>query len=86
MSSSAEARTHLDGDVALGNLPHVEPNGGDHVFIELTTLQERWKGEGRGRGPCCVAAHAHTHPLASSSDCITTVIYFTRQCHPNITL
>lgn len=62
MSSSAEARTHLDGDVALGNLPHVEPNGGDHVFIELTTLQERWKG-GAGEGTMlrrCTRAYTPT--------------------------
>ena len=25
----------LDGDVALGDLPHVEANGGNHVFVEL---------------------------------------------------
>lgn len=36
---------HLDGDVALGYLPHVKPDRRDHVFVELTTLQE-----GRGRG------------------------------------
>ena len=43
--------THLDGDVALGYLPHVEPDCRDHVLVELTALHRRGRGgEGRGVG------------------------------------
>ena len=38
--------THLDGDVALGYLPHVEPDCRDHVLVELTALHRRGRGEG----------------------------------------
>ena len=30
--------TNLYGHVALGDLPHVEAHGGNHVFTELTRL------------------------------------------------
>ena len=36
--------THLDGDVALGYLPHVEPDCRDHVLVELTALHRRGRG------------------------------------------
>jgi len=32
---------YLDGDVALGDFPHVESNGGNHVFAELTGLEHK---------------------------------------------
>ena len=35
--------TRLDGDVALGYLPHVESHSWNHVFIKLSTLQLRQK-------------------------------------------
>lgn len=36
----AEYRTYLYRHVAFGDLPHVEPHGGNHVFTELTRLPE----------------------------------------------
>lgn len=32
---SRNGTTNLDGDIALGDLPHVEANCGNHVFAEL---------------------------------------------------
>lgn len=32
--------TNLDGDVALGDLPHIEAHCGNHVFAELARLQD----------------------------------------------
>ena len=40
--------THLDGDVALGDLPHVEPDCRNHVLVELTALHWRRRGGGGG--------------------------------------
>lgn len=37
---SRNATTNLDGDIALGDLPHVEANCGDHVFAELARLKQ----------------------------------------------
>lgn len=34
-AAAARAGAHLDGHVALGDLPHVEAHGGDHVLVEL---------------------------------------------------
>lgn len=42
--------THLDGDVALSDLPHVEPNCRNHVFTELARLKH---------------THTHTHFLVT---------------------
>lgn len=62
-STCVEAGAHLDGDVALGYLPHVKPDCRDHVFVELTTLQE-----GRGRGGAEGTGWGHSvHASAPSS-------------------
>lgn len=31
--------TNLDSDITLGDLPHIEANCGNHVFAELTGLE-----------------------------------------------
>lgn len=39
--------TNLDGDVALGDLPHIEANCGNHVFAELARLKDTNKQKWR---------------------------------------
>lgn len=30
---------NLDGDISFGDVPHVEPDGRDHVFTEIPRLK-----------------------------------------------
>lgn len=38
-NQSRNGTTNLDGDIALGDLPHIEANCGNHVFAELARLK-----------------------------------------------